>query len=138
MPSPASPPPLAAVVRNAHLVSSSRRRDNNTIFNAVIRQRGLRAQRHTRRWGNGSDFAAVVLGAAAAAAGEGWARYGGSLAGFSPELALQLQGGGSGGSGANAPPAGRLSRVAPLPSRADDRGSVAMWAVAQLVAKRPP
>ena len=74
--------------------------DNSTLFAAAVRERGVRAQRHTRQLADSSAFAALALG------GERWVRYGGSLRAFSQGLADELQAGGKAAAGAPA-------RVAP-------------------------
>ena len=103
--------------------------DNSSLFAAAVRERGVRAQRHTRQVANGSAFAALALGA-----GAGWVRYGGSLRAFSQNLADELQAGGKTAAGA-------LARVAPAAWRSGGGGGgggdggdgdgVALWAAAE-------
>ena len=85
--------------------------DNSSLFATAVRERGVRAQRHTRQVANGSAFAALALGA-----GAGWVRYGGSLRAFSQDLADELQAGGKTAAGA-------LARVAPAAGRSGGEGS---------------
>ena len=97
--------------------------DNSTLFAAAVRERGVRAQRHTRQLADSSAFAALALG------GERWVRYGGSLRAFSQGLADELQAGGKTAAGA-------LARVAPAAWRngggggGDGDDGVALWAAA--------
>ena len=96
--------------------------DNSSLFAATVRERGVRAQRHTRQLANGSAFAALALG------GERWVRYGGRLRAFSQDLADELQAGGKTAAGA-------LARVAPAAWRNGGGGGggdddVALWAAA--------
>ena len=99
--------------------------DNNSLFATAVREGDVRKQMHTRVTGNGSVFAAAVRGGD----GQGWARYGGALHGFSPAMARQLK-----GSAADVA-AGGLSRVAPFPWRDGEGGGggggkVSLWAAA--------
>ena len=113
--------------------------DNNSLFATAVRERDVRKQLHTRVTGNGSVFVAAARGGE----GQGWARYGGALHGFSPAMARQLK-----GSAPQAVAAGDLSRVAPFPWR-DGKGSdgggggggggggkVSLWAAAAGVTSR--